>query len=891
MGIKMKVRSNWIKSNKYIFLGFIVPLLVMVFTFMTMQITPFGTQSLIISDADGIYIDSLTAFRQLITEKKSLFYTWGQIQGSTPFSVLSLGMLVSTFNFLAFFVPQEAIPTLFSWLIILRIACAGATFAFYLKYTFRKNDIGISIFAWCYALMAYNIGYSYHIIWLDQVVMLPLVLWGVEKILKNKKDFIYFTVTLAISFLMNFYIAYMLGVFSFIYFVYRYLTSVKKQVVKDFFQKFVFFMLSPILAFGASSILLLPIMNMLMGRDGIMRSSEFSATLRYEFPELISKLFIGTYDSLLPGGTPFIYCGLATLLLVIYYFISYAISYKEKILSVLMMAFLFLSLTFNPFYLAWHGFENPTYFEGRFSFIISFYMLFIAYQGLNRLETISLKQGHIIFGILVGIILLFNREEYGYFSDAALLYTLVFLALYFALWLFLKKKNYYKAYRKVLFALLVGCEMITNARLLMMGLEAQIGIFPLAEDYTQSYQTHYDLTHNILAQDQDFYRIETSVPRSMNAGFGVGYPSISHFNTIYNFEQKEKMGALGLAYQHNSVQYMGTTLVTDFLLNIKYIYQKDLLMPYEELTTVGEYQIYKNPYALSMGFVTAEDLNHLEADNPILLQNKILNGILGREDKAYFESCTSKEVNKKYTESIERKGMENGQEVSYHYYYKTDDYQECSVGFEVESSRSGPLYCYFEGYTGEALDVSVNNQMLGTQFSLNNHVIYLGSYDEGEKVNVNFKLISENIGYKACHFYSLDEPSFKEAIKELSNKTLNVVSYSDQSLQGEFMTQTNDALLFTSIPYDEGWEISVDGKVIVPIRVLDTFLGIPIENAGKHEMTCFYLPKGYRTGLYVTMVSWLLIIGSVVCQKILKVTKNNNLNNKKCHIITKIHIE
>lgn len=866
----MEVGSKWIKKNKYIFLGFIVPLLVMIFTFMTMQITPFGTQSLIISDADGIYIDSLTAFRQLVTEKKSLFYTWGQIQGSTPFSVLSLGTLVSTFNFLAFLVPQEAIPALFSWLIILRIACAGATFAFYLKHTFRKNSIGISIFAWCYALMAYNIGYSYHIIWLDQVLMLPLVLWGVENILKDKKDFIYFTVTLTISFLMNFYIAYMLGVFSFLYFVYRYLTSVNKQAIKDFFQKFAFFMLSPIIAFGASSVLLLPIMNMLMGRDGIMSSSEFSATLRYEFPELISKLFIGTYDSLLPGGTPFIYCGLATILLVICYFISYAISYKEKILSILMMIFLFLSLTFNPFYLAWHGFENPTYFEGRFSFIISFYMLFLAYQGVNRLETVSLKQGHVIFGILVGIILLFNREEYGYFSDAALLYTLVFLALYFALWLFLKKNNYYKEYRKVLFALLVGCEMITNARLLMMGLEAQMGIFPLAEDYTQEYQTHYDLTHNILAQDKDFYRIETSVPRSMNAGFGVGYPSISHFNTIYNFEQKEKMGALGLAYQHNSVQYMGSTLITDFLLNIKYIYQKDLLMPYEEVTTVGEYQIYENPYALSMGFVTSEDLNDLEADNPILLQNKILNGIIGQDDKAYFEPCTSKEVNKNYTESIERKGIENGEEVTYHYYYKTDDYQECSVSFEVEASRSGPLYCYFEGYKGGMLDVSVNNQTLGIQFRLNNHIVYLGNYDEGEKVNVSFQLISENIGYSDYHFYSLDESSFKTAIKALNDKALNVVNYSDQNLQGEIMTQENHTLLFTSIPYDEGWEISVDGKVITPIRVLDTFLGIPIENSGKHEITCFYLPKGYQTGRYVTIASWILIIGIMAYQKLFK---------------------
>ena len=409
----MDILFKKIKENKYIIGGFILPLFVWIFICMVMGFTPFGPYSLLISDLDGGYIDALTAFRNIILDGKNLAYTWGQIQGSTPFAALGIGTLISTFNFLVLLVKPDNVLAALTWIIILRIACCGATCAFYLKSTFKRNDISISIFGWCYALMAYAVIYYFHIIWLDQIMMLPLVLWGVEKILKNKNDYLYFTIVLTLIFFMNFYMAYMTGVFAFLYFIYRYLTIEKEYQLKVFTRKLGTFLLSPLLAFGCSSVLLIPIFNMMPGRDGLFNVDQMAMSLRYEFSGLMSKLCIGSFDTILPGGLPYIYCGLIVVILIFFYFLSYSITYKEKLLTFFLGLFMFLSMTVNPLYVAWHGFKPPVYFEGRFTYIVSFLMILIAYKGYCVLNTIAMRQVHITFGVIGAAVVLLNRQMYS----------------------------------------------------------------------------------------------------------------------------------------------------------------------------------------------------------------------------------------------------------------------------------------------------------------------------------------------------------------------------------------------------------------------------------------------------------------------------------------------
>ncbi len=853
----MNKSKKWLKNNQFVLLGFLVPLLVWLVICIGIGITPFGPYSLLISDLEGGHIDGLTKFRDIVLEGKSLAYCWGQIQGSTPFAALGLGTLVSTFNFLVLLVQPDQILAALTWIIILRIACCGATCAFYLKKVFRRSNVSISMFGWCYALMAYTVIYYFHIIWLDQIMMLPLVLWGVEKILKDKKDYIYFTITLIAIFFMNFYMAYMTGVFAFLYFIYRYLAIHTQYKVKDFLGKLISFMISPLLAFGCSSILLLPIFKLMSGRDGLFDSGQMIMKLRYEFTGLMSKLCIGSFDTIMPGGLPYIYCGLIVVICMFFYFLSYAVSYKEKLLTFFLGLFMFLSMTINPLYVAWHGFKPPVYFEGRFTYIVCFLMIFIGYKGYHLLNTISMKQIHWTFGILAVAIILLNRQVYNYITDESLLYTIVFLIGYYLIIVFIKQKVHYKKLAQMILVIVVAVELGNNAMVSINKMDQGVA-FPLENKYVAAYQTIKNDVNEIMSMDKGFYRIEKDIEKSMNDGFGLSYPSITHFDSIYNYQLKETIGKLGVQVGHNWIRYKGTTPISELLMNIKYIMIRE--ESYQSYAKVKEKEFvnyYQNPYAVSVGFMVQDRLGEvLTAENPILYQEKILNKMVGSTDAKYFKPLAPQKIEKNNVEEVEKQ-MVVSEEESYPLivFYRTDDYKDGALNYILKPELSGPCYLYVDQRSYGKMQIEVNDEKtIDPEFESGNRIIYLGDFKKGEQVKVSFNFLQKEFVVKDIWFYSLDTQVLKEVSEQLSQQALAISRHTDTVLEGSIQVDGSRTYLYTSIPYDKGWHIYVDNEEVTTINMLQGFLGASIES-GKHNIRLSYIPQGYHQGVIITSIS------------------------------------
>lgn len=69
-----------------------------------------------------------------------------------------------------------------------------------------------------YALCAYNIVYSHNLMWLDGVILLPIITLGIEILFKKERPWIYL-ISLTVGILANYYIGYMLCLFSLLYFI------------------------------------------------------------------------------------------------------------------------------------------------------------------------------------------------------------------------------------------------------------------------------------------------------------------------------------------------------------------------------------------------------------------------------------------------------------------------------------------------------------------------------------------------------------------------------------------------------------------------------------------------------------------------------------------------
>jgi hypothetical protein len=72
---------------------------------------------------------------------------------------------------------------------------------------------------------------------------------------------------------------------------------------------------------------------------------------------------------------------------------------------------------------------------------------------------------------------------------------------------------------------------------------------------------------------------------------------------------------------------------------------------------------------------------------------------------------------------------------------------------------------------------------------------------------------------------------------------------------------TNAGTMFTSIPYDAGWKISVDGAPVKTLAIAEGLLGVDLTE-GTHRIEMHYLPPRLIEGAAITGFS-LILLGAI----------------------------
>ena len=84
-------------------------------------------------------------------------------------------------------------------------------------------------------------------------------------------------------------------------------------------------------------------------------------------------------------------------------------------------------------------------------------------------------------------------------------------------------------------------------------------------------------------------------------------------------------------------------------------------------------------------------------------------------------------------------------------------------------------------------------------------------------------------------------------------------------------------LLYTSIPYDEGWTVKVDGKKVEYARILDGLIGVDVDteefSEGEHVIELKYKVPGLMVGI---VISFLALVSCIAYEVFMKVFVYNN---------------
>lgn len=817
---------NLVRPYDGLVAAFLVPIVIMLIIFAQRGIFPFGEESFLRTDMYHQYAPFFSEFQNKLTHGGSLMYSWNIGMG-VNFAALYAYYLASPLNWLLILCPQSLVIEFMTYSIVLKIGLSGLSMAYYLRKHNKTCDFGIAFFAIFYALSGYMAAYSWNIMWLDCILLFPLIVLGLERLVKDGKGLLY-CLTLGISILSNYYISIMICIFMVLYFI-ALLVMEEKLSWERFIRSSFYFALYSLLAGGLAAAVLIPEIYAL----------QMTASSDFTFPKTFSQYFpifdmlarhIGNVETEIGlDHWPNIYCGVAVLLFFLLYLASKKISGKEKAVYCTLLLLFFASFSINVLNFIWHGFHYPNSLPSRQSFIYIFLLLLMCYRAYMYLQETPWKHVILAFwGSVVFVILAQKLVTEEHFHFIVYYVAILFLALYLgAICLYQKGARYHNIALLMTLAI-VSIEAAVNTTVTSVTTTSRTA-------YKKDNAAVEKLVDSV-QPNSTFFRMEKVSRKTKNDGAWMHFPSVSLFSSTASADLSALFKKLGCESSTNAYSITGSTPLIDMLCAVKYgIYSKDpeasgtrIFLAQEEDTF-----LYENTYTLPLGFWVPAELEQwwsLDAGNPADVQN----GLTDSLGTAHVLNMVMDTVT-------------DGTKLTFY------------------PEESGEYYAFVDNKKIEKVTATTWD---GTE-TFNNvdrgYLLELGNCLAGEEVT----LVAENTQETMrAQIYRFSEKGLAAAYEKLSAEPWNLTSWTDSSLEGTISCK-EAGTMFTTVPYDAGWSILVDGVEQKPEKILDAFIGVPV-TAGTHTIEMKYRPQGLNQGMVITFASLavlLLIAGGGIYQK------------------------
>lgn len=846
---------KFINNNKWTILTGLISLVCVSIIYTVNKIAPFGNNSMLDVDFYHQYGPLLNELYDRVKDGGSILYSFNTA-GGLPFYRNFLNYLSSPFNIILFLFKKENIVMAFSIIIGLKAVFASVSMSYYLKKTFKKDGLLTCLFGVLYAFSGYFCAYYWNIMWLDGMVFLPLIMLGINKIIDEDNP-IFYIVFLAIMLFANYFISYMICIFSVIYFVGLFIYRGNFKI-KNILKKILMFSLSSVLAAGLVSFMLIPLAHSLSSISAT--GDTFPAeTSSFSISNYIFNHFTGVNRTVFASDTlplPNVYPGMLTLVLILLIFMNKKINLKFKIMSLLILTIFFFSFNISSLDFIWHAFHVPNDLPYRYSFIYVFVLISLGYYSILRIKDVNIFIISISFAIIFVLVLLANKLDFENINDTKTIICLALLIIYYLI-IVLYKMNEKKTFTYVLFSVVVMFEVI-------YGICINWDINHDIKNFMSDKKPYETLINKIRKHDNDFYRLEKNDYLTLNDGAWYGYNGISTFTSMAYENVAKTQRKLGLAGNNiNSYYYKEyQTPVYNTIFNVKYLlgdYIKNEY--YVPIYSNSSYNATGYNYASSISFAVNKDLEKLNLESYAPFKNQSDFVELSTNVNNVFERVKLIDV-----KDGKLTGIKKGENLEGNYFYQTINDSKRII-IDVDNLKHDNLYFYIGG------DNITGFQVEDKYYSLTSDEYYVFDAGKFEKDSVSLTIkMKEDIdsGSIYLYAYTLNKDAFQNFYKKIKSESLVVTKYSDTLIEGNIHV-SDDKVLFTSIAYDDGWSIYIDGKKVKTKKIMDTFLSCDIKK-GKHEIKLVYYPKLMKEGLITSLISLILLI--VYCT-------NDRQKNKK----------
>lgn len=909
-GLWNRIKNKITKGEySYLIYAFIIPVILNYFIYLAMEIHPFGNGSVLVLDLNGQYVYFYEALRNAVNGETSLLYSFARALGGEFMGIYAY-YVASPFSYIVCLFPQENILDALLCIFLLKTGIIGVTMGYYLhRISSKVNKISVVTFSILYALCSYAVVQQHNSMWIDALMWLPLLTLGIEQLIKKKK-YKLFVIMLALTLMSNFYIGYMVCIYTIAYFFYYYFAHNENGKNNPsgephhFRRSFLRIAGSSAIAVGISMVIVASAYYSLQFGKNTFSNPNFDPTIRFDILDFFTKFLPGSYDTVRPEGLPFVYCGVLTLFCVPIFFMSKKFSDREKIASASIIIFFVLSFSINTLDMIWHGFQKPNWLNYRYSFMLCFILLVIGYKGFGEIRKASGKSIAFLGGLFVlflGVVQKFTFHSYAnrvsgsaqFDQKLETIETIWFSLICFVLFTVLlcaAIKTKHRENMSLIICIAVCLEVFCNGLCNCIQLGDDV-IYSSYSSYNDFIQAVRPLTTEIVETDTDFYRFEKNVHRKYCDNMALNIRGLTNSTSTLNAETIKFLANLGYASKSHWSKYLGGNPVSDSLLGIRYIIgnESDNLDLYYELTDMQpiqynskQYSAYKNPYALSLAYAVDDLVEEFDVTNyssPMLRLNALVSSMTGGEGTAnLFNSIPFDVSTSNCTEGTQGAYFKYSPEVAdsnanviYSFSPTTDGevffFLPCDqYGREVKLTLSGTV-------NGE----HVNGKSLGTfNASETTRIVSLGKFMAGDSAELTMTLVSDVLfvkkGAGSDKYYdaifSFDTEAFESAFADLAENQLQIEEgWKQHDLSGTLNTDKDDQLILTTIAYDKGWVVTVDGKEVDTFETLNALIAFRIDGAGEHSIRLKYSPKCFTIGLAISLLSLILFILIVIFEK------------------------
>ena len=800
---------------------------------------PFGEQSAAIMDMCHGYIPMYYHLYDFLHGDKALFYDFLSGTGVNMVGIAAVNGLLSPLNLLLYLTSRDGLVDFLNLFLVIKLVLCAVSAQFFFRRRFPTLSVGLATcLSALYALSGYVFLYYMHIIWLDVLILLPLLFYFCEKMLCGGKIFPY-AFCLALSLIASFYLGIMTLICLFFISGAYVFTLLEKQKRPSAVFK---------LGLGTAVGGLMPMFLLLPAFLQMRNSARYGLTA--DWREILSAL------PELNENTIWMFYGmglavLGTVLLLRAY---------KKHLKTAKFALLSLFLLFSPLVLegsaALLHFGSYKDFPYRFGFVAIFLLLALAAKNFSadekKKDEDKKQQGLLYLWVFLGVactVVVVSAAftsfggRIGSFSSeqTSLLYSLSILFCSVLAFYLIRQLPNRRVADVITLVLCVG--MLFPFAMQTVGSGSPIR-YERREHDTEYIAPSLAIGKEVSADPTGLERVHNpDMSLNINYGFVMGKAALSNWTHQIPSSLQYASRALGYSITYTLLLDGGGTLLSDALLHMTETVSKEELPEelYQKTGEVGDYSLYNNLYTLPVGMLCDDSLISCELTETFSGNSA---AIFDNQNRIYHALGGSGNL---------VRTPENDKEMLTE---KTETATE--ITYELQAKGQEALYLTAPALSWNQVEILVNGKTIsvpsyhredntGYTSEYNNNCLLLGVFED-ESVTVTLRVLGKINSEPALGFLSTEK---MQDLISLHQQDGTRVLAEGRQITVSYQNDGDDTrYLFLPVSFDRGWSAQINGSQVEITPVFGSWMAVSVP-PGSGEIELHFVPQG-------TFAGWLL---------------------------------